>query len=563
MNLFINRNFPNILFNCRFFGTSSAMNNAIVTVKEGKLQGTIQNLPDGTKYYSFKGIPYAQPPIGKLRFMAPKPLMPWNGILKAIDHGPVCPQTDLLTRNILEGSENCLFLNIYTQSLQSDSKIPVMIFIHGGGFQAGSGNSDMLGPEFLIQHNVILVTINYRLEAFGFLCLDIPEVPGNAGLKDQIAAFYWIKNNIAQFGGDPENITIFGESAGGASVTYHMISPIAKGLFQKAIAQSGTFLADWAFQDNAKENAFKIGKYLGNNTNDPYELLEFLQSVPSNKLAGITYNIMTREEKVRGMPIIFTPVVEKEFSDCEAFLNRNPINMLMSGKIKKIPFLTGYTTGEGLISVPNELKKLEVKNKFPSYFLPKQISMAISEDKAKELGDRIKQFYFENRDITQNETEQLAIIGGLQLIVYDIYRFLHFYTNVCETVYMYRFNLVSDLNLIKIMLGLEASDGACHADDVFYIFNNINSREQCQEQKKLRDHVYMVTKFWADFAKTGNPTPDNTFNFKWNPYTKSGREYLRIDETLSMGTSDDKIHIDFWNKLFIDAGLPGISKSSL
>ncbi|XP_026486244.2 carboxylic ester hydrolase-like [Vanessa tameamea] len=563
MNLFINRNLPNILFNCRFFGTSSAMNNAIVTVKEGKLQGTIQNLPDGTKYYSFKGIPYAQPPIGKLRFKAPKPLMPWNGILKAIDHGPVCPQTDLLTRNILEGSENCLFLNIYTQSLQSDSKIPVMIFIHGGGFQAGSGNSDMLGPEFLIQHNVILVTINYRLEAFGFLCLDIPEVPGNAGLKDQIAAFYWIKNNIAQFGGDPENITIFGESAGGASVTYHMISPIAEGLFQKAIAQSGTFLADWAFQDNAKENAFKIGKYLGNNTNDPYELLELLQSVPSNKLAGITYNIMTQEEKVRGMPMIFTPVVEKEFSDHEAFLNRNPIDMLMSGKIQKIPFLTGYTTGEGLISVPNELKKLEVKNKFPSYFLPKQISMAISEDKAKELGDRIKQFYFENRDITRNDTEQLAIIGGLQLIVYDIYRFLHFYTNVCETVYMYRFNLVSDLNLIKIMLGLEASNGACHADDVFYIFNNINSREQCQEQKILRDHVYMVTKFWSDFAKTGNPTPDDTFNFKWNPYTKSSREYLRIDETLSMGTSDDKIHIDFWNKLFIDAGLPGISKSSL
>ncbi|CAH2107813.1 unnamed protein product [Euphydryas editha] len=539
------------------------MSNPVVAVREGKIRGVVKNLLDGSKYYSFKGVPYAQPPVGKQRFKAPLPLKPFNGILDAIEHGPVCPQKNFISQERMEGNENCLFLNIYTRSLKPDSKIPVMVFIHGGGFASGSGDSDIHGPEFLLQHDVILVTINYRLEAFGFLCLDIPEVPGNAGLKDQVAALHWVKNNVSQFGGDPENITIFGESAGGASVTYHMISPMSKGLFHKAISQSGTFLSDWAFQTNAKERAYKVGKYLGKDTNDPYELLKFLQSVPSNKLISISSKVITKDEKHREAPLIFTPVVEKKFSNSEAFLAENPVDILISGRFHDVPLMAGYNTAEGLVFVLPELRKLEIKNKFPSHFLSRQLIERISEEKAIEFGSRLKQFYFDNEEITADNIKVLSDVLADRHILYPIHRFVNFYAEYCKSIFMYRFNLNTDLNFLKKALGFEAEAGACHGDDLFYIFKNNMNDDKYQEQEKLKDYINMITKLWADFAKLGNPTPDNTWNTKWTPYTKSSKEYLYIDEVLSMGENCERDRMEFWDKLYTEAGLPASSKSNL
>ena len=124
---------------------------------------------------------------------------------------------------------------MYSPEIKPASPLPVMVFIHGGGFKTGSGNDDEYGPDFLVSHGVILVTLNYRLEALGFLCLDTEDVPGNAGLKDQAAALRWVQNNIKNFGGDPNNVTLFGESAGSSSTSLHVISPMSKGLFKRAI----------------------------------------------------------------------------------------------------------------------------------------------------------------------------------------------------------------------------------------------------------------------------------------------------------------------------------------
>ncbi|XP_064292526.1 juvenile hormone esterase isoform X2 [Plodia interpunctella] len=159
----------------------------LVTVEEGILKGAVCEEGD-TTYIAFKGIPYAKPPIGNLRFKAPEPPEAWTGERDATQHGPVCPQYNERLDCIEEGSEDCLYLNIFTKTLDPLTPRPVMVWIHGGGFYTGSGNSDYYGPEFLIKHDVILVTFNYRLEVLGFLCLDNEEVPGNAGLKDQVAA---------------------------------------------------------------------------------------------------------------------------------------------------------------------------------------------------------------------------------------------------------------------------------------------------------------------------------------------------------------------------------------
>ncbi|CAH2107817.1 unnamed protein product [Euphydryas editha] len=531
------------------------MNNPVVLISSGKIRGTVVSLLDGSKYYSFKGIPYAQPPVGKLRFKDPLPLEPWYGILDAIEHGPVCPQKKLISEEIIEGSENCLFLNVYTRSLKPDSKIPVMVFIHGGGFTSGSGDSDIHGPEFLLQHDVILVTINYRLEVFGFLCLDIPEVPGNAGLKDQVAALRWVKNNVSQFGGDPENITIWGGSAGGASVTYHMISPMTKGLFHKAISQSGTFLSEWTNQTDGKERAFKVGKYLGKDTDDPYELLEFLQSVPAKELIGMSNKVETDLEKLFGFPTNFTCVVETEFLNTEPFIAEKPIDLLISGKVHDVPHIAGYCSAEGLVFTRLQLINLNVKSKLPFYFLTKELFNIESKDKVVEFGNRIKKFYYDNKQLTAKDVEIFSNLLTDPHMLYGIHKYAFYCAEACKSFYMYRFNLDTDLNIIKKKARCETKAGACHGDDIFYFFKNYLNSDLYQNQQKSKENINMLTKIWTDFAKTGNPTPDNRWNVIWKPYTRSSKEYLRIDNTLSIGKGDDEERMNFWNDLYAEAGL--------
>lgn len=181
-------------------------------------------------------------------------------IRSAKEHGPICYQTDNIFNFSTSGSEDCLYLNVYTPSILPLILLPVMIFIHGGSFKSGSGNEEIYGPDFLVKNEVILVTINYRLGVFGFLSLQSKNIPGNAGMKDQVAALKWVKSNIENFGGDPNNITIFGESAGAASVSFHLISPLTKGLFKRAIIQSGSANCWWAQALEPRERAKALAR---------------------------------------------------------------------------------------------------------------------------------------------------------------------------------------------------------------------------------------------------------------------------------------------------------------
>ncbi|KAG8290163.1 hypothetical protein J6590_088955 [Homalodisca vitripennis] len=159
-----------------------------------------------------------------------------------------------------------------------------MFSIHGGGFNGGSGGLSMSGPDILLYEDVIIVSPNYRLGAFGFLSLENEELPGNAGLKDQTLALKWVHDNIDSFGGDPNNVTIFGISAGGASVAYHLISPSSRGLFHKAIIQSGFSLNPWTLQENPRSHALMVSKKLGCKSEDPKEVLRTLQSASADDI---------------------------------------------------------------------------------------------------------------------------------------------------------------------------------------------------------------------------------------------------------------------------------------
>ncbi|XP_049866213.1 esterase FE4-like [Pectinophora gossypiella] len=413
------------------FATAANMSDPIVTVKQGKLQGDQLKLLNGSPYYSFKGIPYAEVPG---RFLPPKPQSPWQGVKEATEHGPVCPQYDMMVKDFLEGDEhNCLSLNVYTKSLEPSSKLPVVVFFHGGAYASGSGDSTTYGPDFLLQHDVILVTINYRLEVLGFLCLDTPEVPGNNGMRDQVEALRWIKNNIAQFGGDVDNITLFGESAGASSATFHLQSPMSKGLFNKIICNSGVNVADWALGRDPVGRAFRAGKALGKDLTDKNELLEFFRSVEAVKFGRITFKSMTEDEKRRGLPIHFGPVVEKKFDNVEPFLTEEPLDALLAANLQKIPMMTGYNSDEGIVLLPDGLKKLDFFNKNTKYFVPRELASRISEEEMVKLGERIKKLYVGDKDFTEETPRDLAALMSDLHFIYPAHRYTHFYSSLAPT----------------------------------------------------------------------------------------------------------------------------------
>ena len=200
------------------------------------------------KFESYQGIRYGVSPVGDLRFKAPRPFIPDEGTYNVSQISKVsCPQINLnwWEKSKYNGQEDCLMLNIYTPEKNSSNldNLPVMVWIHGGGFNFGSNQFKNFNPEHLVDKGVIVVTINYRLGAFGFLSLGDESVPGNAGLKDQILALSWIQEHIESFGGDQKAVTIFGGSAGSYSISALLISPLSKGLFHRVISQSGTMLA--------------------------------------------------------------------------------------------------------------------------------------------------------------------------------------------------------------------------------------------------------------------------------------------------------------------------------
>ena len=228
--------------------TMWAQDASTVSATGGQVRGAA--LPHGAV---FKGIPFAAPPVGDLRWREPMPVKPWQGARDATMFSPRCVQSGA------DVSEDCLYLNVWTAEWPSKSRKPVMLWIHGGGNFAGSGSDAVFDGESLAKRGVVLVSANYRLGAFGFFAH--PELTaesshhasGNYGLMDQVAALKWVRDNIARFGGDPRNITIFGESAGGLDINVLMTSPLAKGLYARLIGESGPVVAPPSLAEGEKK----------------------------------------------------------------------------------------------------------------------------------------------------------------------------------------------------------------------------------------------------------------------------------------------------------------------
>ncbi|CAH1640554.1 unnamed protein product [Spodoptera littoralis] len=530
-----------------------------VQVNEGWLEGEVVQNEYGGSYYSFKGIPYAQPPLGELRFKAPQPPKPWKDVRSAKQFGSKCYQYDaFFEKGKVCGSEDCLYLNVYTPSIKPDKPLPVMFWIHGGGFISGAGDDDVYGPKFLVRQDVILVTFNYRLEVLGFLCLDTEDVPGNAGMKDQVAALRWVNKNIANFGGDPNNVTIFGESAGGASVTYHLISPMSKGLFRRAIAQSGSNVGYWAQAYKPRERGFALARKLGFYSDDPKQVYEFLKEQPVEALIKAAVPI-TYSEKVRDIEIYFNVTAEKQFGNNEQFFYGDVLDSVSNGIHEGVDIMTGYTADEGIMSLAvfgDISANLEQARNFSQFFISYPMSLTLSTNDQLELGKRIREYYFKNSISIPDDWEKLEKFYAACQFLFPANRWIKLVARSKKNkTYFYKFTCVSELNMISQMMGvgdlIKDKPVVAHADDLLYLFTP-NTSPIIDRNSKTFQHVEKVTKLWTNFAKFGNPTPDDSLGVTWTPYSVANKDYLDIGNELKPGHAPDDEEVQFWENVLTE-----------
>ena len=397
--------------------------------------------------------------------------------------------------NTPAGQEDCLVLNVFTPPTLEEEQFPVMVFIHGGGFYSFSNSELIYNPKFLVQQKIIVVTINYRLGAFGFLCLGTPEAPGNVGLKDQLAALKWIQNNIACFGGDPNAVTIFGESAGAVSVHFLILTNAGSGLFRGAIMQSGSVMTPHDFSYRPVEKASQVASRLGYNTSDPTELVKIFKN--STAVQIVEASNVDQTNNAFG-PSLFTPCVETAIADRTPLITEPPIQLLQKVGLN-VPVIIGFNDREGIywaqhyVSQTLDGLKANFDTIIPSYFVFQRDS-----DKATFINE-VEKFYFSNRTLTNGLIEYFTdclIAFPLLLSTQSLFQY------TTRTINNYYFKYDSFRNLNKFLTRLRTTPGACHADELFYMFQPVVYSILPATSNDAAVITTMTT-FWTSFAKTG------------------------------------------------------------
>ena len=311
-----------------------------VTLTSGQVAGTA--LESGVQ--AFLGIPFAAPPVGDLRWRAPQPPTPWQGVRQANNHPPACMQ-----RGNRYMSEDCLYLNVWTKAESAEANLPVMVWIHGGGWASGANSVPIYDGEQFALNEVVLVSVNYRMNAFGWmahpaLSAESPEgVSGNYGILDHIAALEWVRDNVAGFGGDPNNVTIFGESAGGGSVYSLLATPLAKGLFHKAISQS-TWITSYNVTNLSSHNGMTASAESRG------------EEAISSKLDELGVSGVDQLENMRNLTAAQLMEMNLGVSlivDGHIF-PKSPAEIFAEGSHNAVPLIAGINDGEGLFFIrPN------------------------------------------------------------------------------------------------------------------------------------------------------------------------------------------------------------------
>ncbi|XP_050428959.1 esterase E4-like [Adelges cooleyi] len=514
---------------CFFLTWAHAQNLASVPrvrVESGELAGSFKQTINGRQIYAFVGIPYASPPVHKHRFKEPQPVKPWIGVWNATIHGSDC--LGLTHKFTATGQEDCLYLNVYTTKLPQDGLLNgglmnVVAYIHGGAFQFGAGKD--YGPEYLLDtQDMVYVSFNYRLGPFGFASTGDEIVPGNNGLKDQVAALKWVQRNIAAFGGNPGAVTISGMSAGAVSVNYHMISPMSLGLFSRAVAMSGSIHCPWAYAENVVQKTKHLADLLGCPTYYSKDTIKCLRSRPGVAIVQSLKNFM---------PWMFNPFTvfgpTVELAGVERFLPDVPENL----PVQDVPALFSFTQDDGLypaaelVTQDKALVELDTKWSEIAPFLLDYNYTVADETRRSEIAQTIKTFYFGNSSISTATTAQIVQMVTDRLFKEPVARTakylaskntspVHFY----EFAYRGRDSLSDKYSATGTSEGL----GVAHGDDTMYIIKTLyGNPHEVAEDTKL---IPVMVNVWASFIKTGIPEASN--GTSWSPVSQNPADPLQL-----------------------------------
>lgn len=487
-----------------------------VKTKQGKVQGKTIN---SDKVRAWMGVPYAAPPVGDLRWKAPQPAAKWKGQRDATNYGAHCAQNIVFQDMIFQdkgSSEDCLFLNIYAPATaDKKAKLPVMFWIHGGGFSGGGSNEPRHNGDFLPLKGVVVVTINYRLGVFGFLAIaDLAKEAngsaGNYGLMDMVAGLEWVKANITEFGGDPGNVTIFGESAGSFAVSTLMASPMAQGLFHKAIGESGAAVGRGPL---------------------PYDALADREAKDAKWVA--TLNVTTLAD-LRALPtqtildackkpgVNFPP-------DVDGKLLTEPVpDTYAAGKQAHVPLLAGWNADEGnfMAAQGDTVEKW------------KATAEKLFTDRS---ADFLKLY---PGDTDEQATRSAIDYGSDAFIAYGTWGWLEAHRkNGNAPVYRYHFELAATPS--KFHQGTFAF----HSDDIEYVFGTLDTRPGWEVRPEDRTLSDQVMTYWTNFAKTGDPNGAGLP--VWPKYNDEGYPLIHLNTTIT--SSPDALRERY---LFLQQGMP-------
>ncbi len=464
----------------------------IVQTSFGKIKGYTEN---GVQI--FKGIPYAEPPVGDLRFSPPQAKKPWDGVLETTEFGPCAFQgysfLEVLGDKLQPESEDCLTLNIWTPAIDN-KKRPVMFWIHGGGFTIrGSRAPAFDGSHLAKRGDVVIVTINYRLGAFGYLF--IPGETANAGQLDQVLALKWVNDNITKFGGDPDNITIFGESAGAYSVITLTAMPAAKGLFRRIIAQSMPTIDPKVLKKPTKD----LMRALGIKNKD----INALRKVPAEEI------IKAQNEITNKGGLLFRPIIDGDTFPV------HPLTLFKEGKCKNIDLMMGSNLHEGKLFTALNPATREIKDEKT---IMAYLGMnGINSEKARNIIETYKEA---RAGIFPNDPKELldSIVTDLMIRVATL--------QILEAQSIYQQNTYNYLFTWETSV-LNGRLGACHALEIPFVFNTLKvpgADGLVGDASDIGNLCENMMDAWLSFAHTGNPNHDGIP--QWPTYDKKTRTTL-------------------------------------
>ncbi|XP_033753252.1 fatty acyl-CoA hydrolase precursor, medium chain-like [Pecten maximus] len=516
----------------------------ILDTPSGPIKGVV--VPAlGHDVIQFRNIPYAKPPIGELRFRKPVPIEPWTETLDGTAFGPSCIQYKELLEGVWEGlenqelSEDCLQLNVYVpRAISTSEKKAVMVMIHGGSFLIGQAAAD--DPSFLALKDVIVVSINYRLGIFGFLSTGDDVIRGNFAIWDMIESLKWVNRNIAAFGGDPERVTVFGESAGGFAASTLAVIPMNKGLFHRIIAQSGSVTSLMAFSRDPLRVAKAVAQELEcipdpNATIDNKVLTDCFQTKTTEELLEVQMNKTMNVEYFGyfSLQSVLWPVVDAELFFEKPVVSLKDPNSEVSIFYRSLDVIAGTTSNEGSLTVymfheHQEKMNFDIKQGLPTPVLCEVLGPAVARDMYgdESLSDAICKEYSSEDQLQQSKNinylyeDSCFVAPALQLVEFHAQERTS--SNTYHYVYSQELNFTFMFPLPAWMDGM----GAGHAMELPYLFGPASQNDKSLATEEGRAFTDVLVLYWTNFAKTGNPNGGSLV--PWKPFSTTSRDYMEL-----------------------------------